>query len=130
MTGEPDPRSIGDLLADLSRQSSELVRKEVTLLRVELDERIDRMELGLIAALAGGGALAGGLMVLLFAAVFGLASSLPLWAAALVVGVISIFGGLALLWLARKRLSLRYLRPDRAIAEAKATQKMIKEELL
>ena len=52
-------RGIGDLLGDLGRQVSTLVRKEIDLARVEVTSSVGRMSRG--AAMAGaGGAIGGG----------------------------------------------------------------------
>lgn len=125
----PTDRSLGDLLGDLTTQSSDLVRKEVKLLRVEIDERIDRAQNGLLLAVAGGAAISGGLLVLLFALVFAVGQSLPMWASALIVGGIATGVGFGLVMLGGNRLKLSALTPKGSIEEAEETIQMLKEEL-
>lgn len=125
----PADRSLGDLLGDLTTQSSDLVRKEVKLLRVELDERIERAQNGMLFAVAGGAAISGGLLVLLFALVFAVAQELPMWASALIVGGIATAAGFGLVTLGGNRLKLNALKPKESIEEAEETAQMLKEEL-
>jgi uncharacterized membrane protein len=97
MADRADDRSLGELLAELSRETSVLVRKEVELATTEMSAKLKTAgtQAGVIAA---GGALAhAGLLVLLAAIVIGLAAiGLPTWLAALVVAVAVMIGGYAL----------------------------------
>ena len=82
-------RSLGELFAELSRETSELVRHEMTLAKAELSQKAARVgkDVGLISM---GGALAyAGLLTLIAALVIGLAyAGLQWWVSALIVGVI------------------------------------------
>lgn len=105
MTAEPGPRpgavpppsrpvppaserSIGELLTQLSMQTSRLVRDEMHLAQNEIRESVRHgvKGAGLISA-AGVTALLGA-MALVAAAIAALALALPIWAAALIVGVV------------------------------------------
>lgn len=87
-------RSLGELFAELSRETSDLVRHEVALAKAELSEKAGRVgkDVGLISM---GGALAyAGLLTLVAALVLGLgAAGLEWWAAALIVGVVVLIAG-------------------------------------
>ena len=93
----PDDRSLGDLFAELSRETGVLIRKEMELATTELSGKLKvaGMQAGIVAA---GGALAhAGLLVLLAAIVVGLtALGLPAWLAALLVAVAVMAAGYAL----------------------------------
>jgi uncharacterized membrane protein YqjE len=80
--------SMGELFRRLSEQTSELVRKEVDLAKVELTEKGKQAGKG--AGLFGGAGLLGifGLAVLTAALVMGLAELMDAWVAAVIVGVI------------------------------------------
>ena len=97
MPDRTDDRSLGDLLAELSRETSVLVRKEVELATTEMSAKLKTAgtQAGLVAA---GGALAhAGLLVLLAAIVIALAElGLPTWVAALIVAVAVMLGGYVL----------------------------------
>jgi uncharacterized membrane protein YqjE len=83
----------GQLFAHLVDQSRALVKKELELARVELRADIKRelamaqsMGVACLCALAAFG-------LLLSAAVFGIGTALPLWAAALIVGGVMLAAG-------------------------------------
>jgi hypothetical protein len=89
-----DQRSLGELFAELSRETSELVRHEVALAKVELGHKAARVgkDVGLISM---GGALAyAGLLTIVAALVMGLArAGLEWWTAALIVGIVISIAG-------------------------------------
>jgi uncharacterized membrane protein YqjE len=87
-------RSLGELFAELSRETSELVRHEVALAKAELSEKAARVgkDVGLISM---GGALAyAGLLTLVAALVMGLAAlGIDWWVSALLVGAVVLLAG-------------------------------------
>jgi len=80
-------RPLGALFADLGREASTLVRHEITLAKTELMGNLSGMgkHIGFIAA--GGFVAYAGFIGLMAALVVVLDGFLPLWAAALVVGL-------------------------------------------
>ncbi len=79
---------LGALVAQLSQQTSELVRSELRLAQAEMTVKGKRAALGL-GMFGGAGLLAFfGLGVLITAAVLGLAEALPGWLSALIVAVV------------------------------------------
>jgi drug/metabolite transporter (DMT)-like permease len=94
MPDRTDDRSLGELLAELSRETSVLVRKEVELATTEMSAKLKTagMQAGVVAA--GGALVHAGVLVLLAAIVMGLAElGLPAWIAALIVAVAVMIGG-------------------------------------
>jgi hypothetical protein len=98
MEDSTEQRPLGELFAELARETGTLVRQEVDLARTEMTSKLkvavkDVAMVGVGAALA----LAGGL-ALLAAAILALAMVLPLWLSALIVGavVIAIGAGIAM----------------------------------
>ena len=93
----PDERSLGDLFAELSRETGALIRKEVELATTEMTGKLKvaGTQAGIVAA---GGALAhAGLLVLLAAIVIGLTQlGVPAWLSAFIVAVAVMAGGYAL----------------------------------
>jgi fatty acid desaturase len=86
--GSQNERSLGELFAELSRETSTLVRSEVALAKTELTEKATKA--GRDAALiAVGGALAhAGLLVIIAAVVLLLVQAgLASWLAAIIVGI-------------------------------------------
>lgn len=81
-----DPRSTGQLVADLSEQTAALVREELRLAQAEMKEKGRGLGKG-VGLLGGAGALVTyGVGVLLAAAVLGLATVVEAWLAALIIG--------------------------------------------
>ena len=116
-----DDRSLGELLAELSRETGQLVRKEIELATTEMTAKAHEaaMNVGITAA---GGALAhAGLLVLLAMLVMALAAmGLQPWIAALIVGIVTIVIGYVLVntGLARMR---RIGAPRQTIQSLKET---------
>ena len=97
MPDRADDRSLGDLLAELSRETSVLVRKEVELATTEMSAKLKTAgtQAGVVAA--GGALVHAGLLVLLAAIVIGLVElGLATWLAALIVAVAVMIGGYVL----------------------------------
>lgn len=89
-----DDRSLGDLLAELSRETAQLVRKEVELATTEMTAKAKKAGAGAGIAAAGGALMHAGLLVLLAAAVIGLAQiGVDAWLSAIVVAVVTIGAG-------------------------------------
>jgi hypothetical protein len=82
-----DDRSLGELLAELSRETGLLVRKEVELATTEMTSKV-RNATAHVATIAAGGALAhAGVLVLLAALVIALTQlGVTAWLAAAIVG--------------------------------------------
>ncbi len=104
-------RSIGDLLGEITRDMSTLMRQEVALAKAEV--RQEATKAGSAAGMFGGAAIAG-YMVLLFASIavwWGLSNVMDGgWAALIVAAVWAVVGGV-LFMLARSRLqAVRGLR--------------------
>ncbi len=91
MADKLDNRSLGDLLAELSRETGQLVRKEMELATTELTVKARRAGAQVGVAAAGGALAHAGLLVVLAAVVIGLAElGLAPWLSALIVGVLTI----------------------------------------
>jgi len=96
--------STSELVNRLSTQISDLVRGELALARSELQAKGKRLGVG--AGLAGGAGFVavGGLLALLAAAIAALALVLPVWASALIVGVVLLIIAAVLGLLGRKQI--------------------------
>ena len=91
MADKLDNRSIGDLLAELSRETSQLVRKEVELASTEMTAKAKKAG-GHVGVAAAGGALAhAGLLVFLAALVLGLSElGVTPWLSALIISLLTL----------------------------------------
>jgi len=119
-----DNRSIGDLFAELSRETSQLVRKEVELATTEMTAKA-RKAGGHISVAATGGALAhAGLLVLLAALVLGLSEmGVKPWLSALIISLLTIGVGYLLINRGTTGLKTTSVAPTRAMESLKEDAK-------
>ena len=93
-----DDRSVGELVNQLSEQTSTLIRQELRLAQTELQEKGRRVGIG--AGMFGGAGLVAlyGVGALVAAAIIGVGTLLEPWLAAVIVGVVllAVAGVLAL----------------------------------
>ena len=122
-------RSIATLLSDLASETILLLRQEMALLKAELHEKFSRIGQG--AGALGAGALVAfsGWLVLLAAAVLGLAEILPAWAAALIVALVVLAIGAALLLFGKNRFDAQALTPERSLRSLREDEAWIRERL-
>jgi hypothetical protein len=91
-----DRESLGELVGQLTREASDLIRSEVELAKAELRHSA-RAAARDVALIAGGAAIAyAGVIALVFALAWALARRLPMWESALIAGLVALLlGGLA-----------------------------------
>lgn len=96
--GPESTPSIGTLVGQLSEQATRLVRAEIASAKAEMAQKAQKAGIGIgLMAVAGVAALYG-LGFLLHSAMSGLDTVMPLWLAALIVGlVLMIFAGVAVM---------------------------------
>lgn len=130
MDTREEGRGVGDLLGDLGRQVSTLVRKEIDLARVELTSNIRRFSRGAAMVAAGGVVLYAGLLVLLAAIVFALiAAGLDGWLAALIVAVVTLAIGGGLLWMGVKQIQNTEMAPKQTAETVQENVEFVKEQM-
>ena len=119
-----DNRSIGDLLAELSRETSELVKKEVELATTEMTAKARRAG-GHVGVAAAGGALAhAGLLVFLAALGLGLSQlGVTPWLSALIISLLTIGIGYMLVNRGLTQLRSTSVAPTRAMESLKEDSK-------
>ena len=127
-----DPRQdrpISGLFADLARETTNLARTEIELAKAELSEKAGQAAGG-VAFLAVGGFIAyAGLLVLLAAAVLGLALYVQPWLAALIVGGVVLAIGAVLLLMGKNRLSANNLQPKRTMETLRDDKRWARSQL-
>jgi hypothetical protein len=97
MAADKDDRSIGELLSELSRETSQLVRKEVELATTEMTAKAKKAALDAATTAAGGALAHAGFLVILAAFVIGVAQlGVPPWLSALIVGLVTVGVGYVL----------------------------------
>jgi hypothetical protein len=121
--------SAGDLLRSLLADIRLMLRRETELARLEVKDKGSR--LGVAGGILAGAAVVAllALATLIAAAVLGLATQLPAWAAALVVGTVLVLVAIILYLVGRARLSsVGSLAPTAAIETAREDVAWIRRE--
>lgn len=124
----PEP-SLGQLFGELAQETGTLVRQEVQLAKAEMTGKANAAlrDVGLIAV---GGALAhAGLLVLLAALIAGLSTMLPVWLAALVVGLVVAGVGGAMAFKGLGALRRIDPVPERTVQTMKDNRAWAKEQI-
>jgi hypothetical protein len=129
---EKSDKSLPALLGDLSRETVDLMRREIALARAEASEKIGHAKAA--ATSMGGGAILAmaGVVVLLQAAVVALAMVLPPdqapWLAPLVVGIVALLVGWAMLKGGSAKLDGEHLKPERTLNSLRKDGALIQQE--
>jgi Flp pilus assembly protein TadB len=124
-----DDRSLGELFAELTRESSTLVRQEVNLAKTEMTQKASAVgkDLGFLAA--GGAVLYAGFLALLAAVILALTGlGLPAWLAALLVGLVVGAVGVFLVQRGRDALRRTNLAPQQTIETLKEDTEWAKQQ--
>jgi uncharacterized membrane protein YqjE len=130
MTHREESRGIGDLLGDLGRQVSTLVRKEIDLAKVEVTSGVGRMSRGAAMAVAGGLLAYAGLLVLLGAIVLALIDAgLDPWLAALIVAAVVLVIGGVIVSMGVKGIREANPAPTETAETVKENVEFVKEQL-
>lgn len=123
MQGE---RSIGELMGDLARESSDLIQKEIELARLETTEKIGELKAGVASVAVGGAIVFAGLLILLQAAALALDLVLHRpWLSFAAVGGATLVIGLVALLAGRKRVGADTLTPERTVASLRKDQRTV-----
>jgi len=129
MQERKEERSLGELFAELARETSNLVRQEVELAKTEVTQKASRV--GKDAGVIGvGGAIAyAGFLALLAAVILGFGQFMPLWASALVVGLVVGAIGYFIIQKGRNDLKHADLTPHETIESLKEDTDWAKEQI-
>jgi uncharacterized membrane protein YqjE len=114
-------RSIGDILKGISHGIQEIVRFEIKLAKIEVQDSASKMKASSVFLASGAilGIFAVGFILL--AAMFALAIVLPAWLAALILGVLLLIGAAAAMSVGRNRL--------KAVHAPELTMQTVKEDV-
>lgn len=106
-----------------------LIEQEIKLAKQEINSKIDQAYSGLVMAIAGLLAAFVAVGVLVQALVAGLATTMPLWAAAAAVGAAFLFIAAMLLMVAKSRLAPENLAPVRTVDSIARSARTVKENI-
>jgi hypothetical protein len=122
MAERKDDRSLGELLAELSRETGQLVRKEVELATTEMTAKARKAAAGAGVAAAGGALVHAGLLLLLAALVIALAQvGVSPWLSALIVAVVTMLAGYLLVNRGLEQMRRTSIAPTQTIETLKET---------
>ena len=124
-----DPRSLGRLIVELTRELNELFLTEVELTRTEVSQKIEQAAGGLATLLLGGLTAVGGLMALVAAAVIAVHDFvIHEWAlSALIVGIAVMALGGFIAMVGKNRMEARKLMPERVARNVKEDVQFLKD---
>jgi uncharacterized membrane protein YqjE len=123
-----DDRSLGELFSELAQKTTTLVRHEVNLAKVEMGEKASRAGKH-VGFLAAGGAVAyAGLLAILAAVIILLNDVMPLWLAALVVGLVVAAVGYFLIRRGLDALKREDFTPRQTMETLKEDQQWAKDQ--
>jgi hypothetical protein len=126
-------RSLIALFSDLWRETSTLVHEEAELAKAEISEKVSQVGTGVGAIAIGGAIVFAGFIVLLLAAVNGLALLLPpdhaAWLAPLIVGLAVMVLGFVALNHGRHELQASNLKPERTMHSLRRDTELVKEHV-
>ncbi len=124
-----DGATLGELFSQLSQDTSTLVREELALAKAEMTQKASKA--GKNVAYVAAGALIGyaGFLVLLGAVTLLLAYVMPLWLAALIVGVIVIAVGAVMAMTSLEKLKEMQPAPKQTIESLKEDKEWLKDQI-
>lgn len=126
---QPRDRSLGELLGDLTRQVTTLIRKEMEMARLETGRKISDMIKEALLVMVGVAMLAAGFLALLATAVIVLSLWLSLWLAALMVTIAVLAAGGIVVSVGRRRLREKDIKPTQAIITLKENKRWIEKRI-
>jgi len=122
-----DRESLATLFSDLSTQIGDLIRQQATLARIEMSDKLGRIERRLARVAIGGVLAVAGVLTLVAAVVLVLVTlGLPAWASAAIVGIALALVGYATVQQAMARLNREELAPRATIETVKESAEWVK----
>jgi uncharacterized membrane protein YqjE len=125
---EKDDRSIGELIADLSRETTTLVRQEVQLAKAEMSQKASRVGKNVGFLVVGGVVAYTGLLAIVAAVIIVLGNAIPLWVSALAVGLVIAIVGLILVLKGANTLRQEDPTPQETIETLKEDREWLRDQ--
>jgi hypothetical protein len=121
-------KSLGELFADLSRETATLVRQEVALAKTELSQKAVSVGKDVGFLVAGAAVAYAGFLALLACIIIALAHAVPWWLSALIVGVVVVGIGGFLVMRGMSDLRHQELAPRQTLDTLKEDATWAKEQ--
>jgi tetrahydromethanopterin S-methyltransferase subunit C len=125
-----DDRSLGELFAELARETSTLVRQELRQAGTEMSQRVTGVGKDIGVLVAGAVVIHAGFLALVAAMILGLDDlGLSTWLAALIVGLVLAGIGYALIGRSRSAIQQADVLPRKTMENLREDQEWIKEQV-
>ena len=121
--------SMGRLFRELANDLSDLTRKEIQLAQTETMEKVSHASKAVVSMAAGGFVAYAGFLVLLAAAMMGLATFVPYWLSAVIVGALAVIVGLIMVQSGRSALQQTSITPEKTVDSLKENAAWVKEKI-
>lgn len=128
-TNTSDTRSLGELFASLSKDTTTLVRQEIELAKTEISEKVSDAVKNVVALVVGGAVAYAALILILAAVAVGLAQIMEPWLAVLIVGVVVAIIGLVLVQKGLSALKNLSLVPEKTIETLKEDKEWAQQQM-
>jgi len=128
MIQQHDERSLGDLFAELSRETTTLVRQEVALAKTELSTKASKVGKDVAFIGAGAAVAYAGFLAIVAAIIIILAALIPWWLSALIVGAVVAGSGYFLIQTGLAALRRTNLAPQETIETLKDSAQWAREQ--
>jgi len=129
MNEKNENRPIADLFAELKKETTTLLQKEMELFRVEILGKIAQLVKDVAALGVGGVLLYTGFLTLVAALVLGVAEFISPWLSALLVGGLLCLVGVILLAKGQKDIAQMKITPEKTAQTLKETAKWAKTQM-
>jgi len=129
MTNTSDTRSLGELFASLSKDTTTLVRQEIELAKTEISEKVSETGKNVASLVVGGAIAYAALLFILAAIAVGLAQIMEPWLAVLIVGVVVAIVGLILVQKGMNALKRMNFAPEKTIATLKEDKEWAQQQI-
>lgn len=129
MANTSDDRSLGELFASLSKDTTTLVRQEIELAKTEVSEKVSEVGKNVVSLVIGGAIAYAALILILAAVAVGLAQIMEPWLAVLIVGVVVAIIGLILVQKGMSALKNINLVPEKTIATLKEDKEWAQQQI-
>ena len=129
MTNTSDNRSLGELFASLSKDTTTLVRQEIELAKTEISEKVSETGKNVASLVVGGAIAYAALLFILAAIAVGLAQIMEPWLAVLIVGVVVAIVGFILVQKGMNALKHMNFVPEKTIATLKEDKEWAQQQI-
>jgi len=128
-TNTSDNRSLGELFASLSKDTTTLVRQEIELAKTEISEKVSDAVKNVTSLIVGGAIAYAALILILAAVAVGLAQIMEPWLAVLIVGIVVAIIGFILVQKGISALKNLSLVPQKTIETLKEDKEWAQQQM-